>query len=406
MISPVAVICFALFSVCFSSPVQQSWLADRDPEIDMKPDEIIQRWGYKAEYYEVTTEDGYILPLYRIPHGRNAQSPSAQDTPRPVVYLQHGLENSAADWVINLPTQSAGFIFADAGFDVWIGNFRGTMYSKRHTSLSPKDHKFWQFSWDEMAMYDLPALLNKTMEVSGAERVYYVAHSMGTMAGFAKFSTDPALAKKIRQFYAIGPVLQMKHVEGPVKYAAPFTKYLGMVTRLFGVDEFLPNTKLQQEWAKYVCPEPLTDLICKNVILMISGPDTHQINATRMPVIDSHSPAGTSVQNVLHFGQMVNSGLFQAYDYGSKKDNQAHYGQDKPPVYDVTKMQVPVILYSGNKDYLSTTLDVANAASQFPNVVDNVILSDFNHMDFVWGVRGAPLVFNPIMKSIKQDFQA
>lgn len=174
----------------------------------------------------MTTDDGYILPLYRIPQGKD-EVPSGQ--PKPVVYLQHGLENTAADWVINLPSESAGFIFADAGFDVWIGNFRGTTYSMRHTTLSPKDHKFWEFSWDEMAKYDLPALINKALEISGASQVYYVAHSMGTMTGFAQFSNDQELAKKIKHFYAMGPVLNMRHVQGPVRFAAPFTKSLSYV---------------------------------------------------------------------------------------------------------------------------------------------------------------------------------
>jgi pimeloyl-ACP methyl ester carboxylesterase len=392
------VFCFALLVPALAIPI-----GNGDPEVDLKPADLIRFWGYPAEQYSVTTKDGYILPLYRIPSGKTAPE---SNTTRPVVYLQHGLENSAADWLINLPHQSAAFIFADAGFDVWIGNFRGTTYSKTHATLSPKDHEYWQFSWDEMAQYDLPALIEKALEISGAAQIYYVGHSMGTMTGFAKFAQDQVLAKKIKQFYALGPVLSMKHVQGPVKYAAPFTKSLKFITSILGVDEFLPNNKLQEMWAKYVCPNPLTDLICKNVLLMISGPNTHQINESRVPVINAHSPAGTSVQNVIHFGQLVNSGNFQAYDYGNAKANNKHYGTDRPPLYDVSTMQIPVTFYSGDVDWLSTPIDVSYSVSLFKNVVDNVLLTGFNHMDFVWGIKAAPLIYQPIAKSISKDFSS
>ena len=36
------------------------------------------------------------------------------------------------------------------------------------------------FSWDEMGEYDLPALINKTLQVSGQEQLFYIGHSMGT----------------------------------------------------------------------------------------------------------------------------------------------------------------------------------------------------------------------------------
>lgn len=51
---------------------------------------MIRRAGYPAEAHVVTTEDGYLLMLHRIP-GRNGSLP---------VLLQHALLSSSADWVI------------------------------------------------------------------------------------------------------------------------------------------------------------------------------------------------------------------------------------------------------------------------------------------------------------------
>ena len=50
---------------------------------------MINYWGYPAEAHTVTTEDGYILTMHRIPHGKNEQpDPTKKKYP---VFLGHCL---------------------------------------------------------------------------------------------------------------------------------------------------------------------------------------------------------------------------------------------------------------------------------------------------------------------------
>jgi hypothetical protein len=41
-------------------------------------------------------------------------------------------------------------------------------------------------------------------------------------------------------------------------------------------------------------------------------------NMDRLDIIASHFPMGSSVKNMIHFGQYVDSGEFKAYDYFSE----------------------------------------------------------------------------------------
>jgi len=84
------------------------------------------------EEYQVTTSDGYILSLHRL-----YEPGMPTSNPYPPVLLQHGIEDSSIQWVINDPEKSPAFILAKEGFDVWLGNNRGNHYSMKHVKYSP-----------------------------------------------------------------------------------------------------------------------------------------------------------------------------------------------------------------------------------------------------------------------------
>ncbi|GFT46195.1 gastric triacylglycerol lipase [Nephila pilipes] len=170
-------------------------LWDRDPDFLRNVTELISSKGYPVENHYVQTKDGYILSVQRIPPGRAMNNGLKAE--KKVVFLQHGLLASATDWVLNFPKQSLAFILADAGYDVWLGNIRGNTYSRRHVKYSPNSKEFWEFSFDEMAKYDLPAMIDLALNISGQTQLYYIGHSQGTTAAFALLSESPEYNKKV-----------------------------------------------------------------------------------------------------------------------------------------------------------------------------------------------------------------
>lgn len=68
-----------------------------------------------------------------------------------------------------------------------------------------------------------------------------------------------------------------------------------------------------------------------------------------MAVMVRHEPGGTSFQNLEHWFQMMKTGEFKMYDFGSAEKNFEKYGQEVPPFYDTEEMadnirQIPTLL--------------------------------------------------------------
>ena len=55
---------------------------------------------------------------------------------------------------------------------------------------------FWDFTWDEMAHYDIPAMIEKVLELTGETELFYAGHSMGTTAFMAMHHYRPDIGEK------------------------------------------------------------------------------------------------------------------------------------------------------------------------------------------------------------------
>jgi len=372
----------------------------KDPEVSMNISEMIRYNGYPCEDYSVITQDGYILSMQRIPYGRNGVKVKNS---RPVVLLQHGLLDSAVTWVINYPYQSLGFLLADNGYDVWLSNSRGSTYSNKHVNLTDKDAKFWEFSWDEMSRYDLPAFVNFALKTNGnASKLTYIGHSQGTLIAFARLPQDAWLRQHISSFVAFGPVAYLSHVEAGLKIIARFKKEIEMLLHLFGHGQFLPNNEIFRFLASTLCSEIGIPKLCSDIIFLIIGNDFNNLNQSRLPVYISHTPAGTSVMNVVHYAQEVSSGNFEMYDFGTM-GNIKHYGTPTPPQYIVKPSGIPTALFSGGKDTLADPTDVDKLVPLLSTDVKiNKRIDYYNHLDFVWGEDAHKVIYEDVLTFIKQ----
>ena len=81
-------------------------------DIFLQP-ELVRYWGYDIEEHFVTTDDGYILGMHRIPYGSNG--PTNSSTNRPAIFLAHCLVCNSAEFVFGPPSKSLGYILADSG---------------------------------------------------------------------------------------------------------------------------------------------------------------------------------------------------------------------------------------------------------------------------------------------------
>ncbi|CAG4983871.1 unnamed protein product [Colias eurytheme] len=365
--------------------------------------ERILRDGYPSEYYDVTTEDGYILQINRIPRGRNDFN---NFRGRPVVFLMHGLQGSANSYIGIGPENSIAYVLANVGFDVWIGNARGVEQSRRHVSLDPdglfSKRSFWDFTFEEIALIDLPTMIDFVLNFTNQQKLHYVGHSQGGTVFLILNSRKPEYNNKFISAHLLAGVGYQNHFPSKIlTKAADDVDQIYSLARLVGVVELLGPGKFSfsedieeiKEKVQEYQSRGLISLILENLIAAIE-------NALDELSRGKEMVAGAALKQYGHFGQNIRDKRFRSWDYGIL-ENLIRYGRITPPDYNLRNINVDTVMHYTVGDNLLHERDVLAMARHMPNCkVRRVARRSFSHTDFVMSADSRELVTDFIVDDL------
>lgn len=354
--------------------------------------EFVQSVGFPYEKYIVETEDGHLLPLDRLSNKKSVK----------VVYFQHGVLDTAYAWIScssGVSASNCAFVSFQRGFDVFLGNFRGTR-ERRHSDIGISAKKYWDFSLNEHGN-DVESIINTIRAIKSEEgvpldkiKITIVAHSLGAAAAliYVTHKRQTKVPHYIDEMVLFSPAGVHRNIPwlcvvlGPVIRMTLARWVCGF--RLPAKSVAAVSAKVLQDLRRVPATRDLVSLVLVHLI----GGDVRlnafsQIGNFGFNVMLS----GTSSKVLEHFMQIFSAKKFQLFDYGTKSANLVHYGSPYPPnVLDLYHLiDIPVHFLCGEEDRLIPPEDVYlhydTLKRSRPDLSHFKCLSGMSHLGFTYG---------------------
>lgn len=334
--------------------------------------------AYHFEEHLVQTEDGYLLKMFRVNKG-------PESTLRKPLLLIHGIVDSADDWALG--DNSVVSNLARKGYDVWLMNTRGNKYSCTHATLSNESKQFWDFSFHEMGRFDVPASVKHVKSVTG-KKVTIVGHSQGTTQTFVAFSERPELPEYVERFMAVAPVVYLTGFDPKNIWHYMATHHFLEAIELTGVTHIL-DYSINGGWGrnlllKIFCTTQIS--VCGYIMSKLTDKDPRKLDRKQYQFFLKHNPSRTNLKSVKHFIQQIvhYDGALRKFDYGDP-ENIKRYGSIVPPSYDISKTKVPLTMYYGNNDLLTTQKNIELLRNLLPKAKVR-FYDGWGHLCYFWGI--------------------
>lgn len=352
---------------------------------------MIDFWSYPNEKHTVTTKDGYILEIHRIPNPG-----------QPPALLAHGVLSSSADYLVMGPNKSLSFLLHDQKYDVWLFNYRGNRYSRRHVSLNPDiGPHFWQYSMHEIAIYDLSATVDYIVSVTKHDRLYYTGHSMGTTIFWILLSEQPQYNAKFHFMQALAPVAFLGHIRSSIlNNLISNMDGLEVMMAMNGMFEIMAHETHLKTNVKDICLASL-QAVCLPMIEDVVGKGVNSLSRAILQRVIGHFPSGASLKQFAHVAQLARSKRFAKYDYGMMVNLQ-RYQSVIPPSYNLRRCHVPLVLHYGSIDGIVAVRDVEYLGSNLTSVVEVNEIRNYNHLDFLYSLSATDLLYDRVLKTFNE----
>ena len=351
--------------------------------------DFIQSNGYKLEENLVTTDDGYILSVWHlkptVPNGK-------------VAFLQHGLADTA--WCFfQLGSKSLPFALLKEGFDVWLGNIRGNIFSHSHVSKNPDDSKsgYNDFSIDDFALYDLPAMIKFIKSKTGGKKMSYIGHSQGSTIFFMLVMNNTSLAEEsFEHFASLGTVPNIAHTDfSPIEF---LDKIYGIL-RAVGIFNAFTLTNTQRKLMASFCktmPSICGKAFDLGAAIRASGRKDYKNIYNYL----YYFPGGVSKNNLLHWSQIHKMKKLVYYNPNFEKEKTAEAYDTKY----LKKWTIKSLIARTDDDTFSSYQDVTD----FYNMVENknyvniLQLYNYDHLDCLSAESAFNDIFTPIINFFKK----
>ncbi|CAI2369519.1 unnamed protein product [Moneuplotes crassus] len=367
-----------LIMLCYITRVK----AQLDGYWRMSVRERAEALGFEYEEYQITTEDGYILSLMRIPNG--PESPSDITNKEPIL-LSHPAFQAGESFTRLGGVYSPAFYLANQGKDVWLYNLRGNTYSRQHVSLNPSiDDEYWEFYIDTVR-FDYMACVEFILETTGYSQIALLGHSLGGATLVTALALEQEyFGPRTSLTILITPALMMAHTNAPVYAAMGACPWILENMRNLGVNYFSESNNIVR-WVLYQSCLLIHPLCTGLTALLTDEENPSALDNESMDFFLARISNGIGIRLLEHLFQSVRTSQFTYFDLGVEENLEA-YGTELPPQIPLENINTPLALMWGEFDGSITQQDAQWIRSRLEdNIIFDHIYEDQTHLSFLVG---------------------